>query len=81
MLTSIFIIGSDELLIWTRLLITSNGKIATHKQIPPTPPQTIVLTAPKRQAGVYSFLMDQVVGLNKESEPISSLDFPGGVRK
>lgn len=44
---SIFIIGCDAPeLTCTRLLITSKGKIATHNDIPPTPPQTIVLRAP-----------------------------------
>ena len=43
---NIFIMGIVVLLICMRLLMTSNGKMATHKQIPPTPPQTIVLQAP-----------------------------------
>ncbi len=47
MCTSNFIIGSDVLEICTRLLITSNGNMATQSEMPPTPPQTIVLKAPK----------------------------------
>lgn len=78
--TSIFIIGCDTLLTCTRLLMTSNGKIATHNEIPPTPPQTIVLKAPVIEKEFEHLILHSQT-LVVYNIPISSFDFPAGVKK
>lgn len=46
-------LGESIVWIWTRDLMTSNGKMATHSDMPPSPPQTIVRTAPTQWTAVH----------------------------